>query len=396
MRKKMSSRERILCALAHDEPDHIPLWNLWRRRGTVLDFHNTGSAAHSVERVRAVLDMGLDDTLLLEAPGPREDSVFTSGWNPRVECRTWVDADDSGRETITKEYETPDGTLRQSVNRTEDWPFGDELPITNDYNVSRSSEFLVKSRDDFAALKHLFADPSSEQIREFREQAAVIRRFADSNEIVVEGGWISVVDTAVWLCGMEPLLWKAADDPSFVSELFEIILSSERTRIELLLAEGVDLITHSGWYEMPHFWSPALYRRLIKPILAQEVEMCRAADAHFCYILTAGSSLVADDLLEIGISSIRGIDPVQGLEKDLSQLKRTLGSQIALWGGVNSAVTLTTGTTSEVKEAVHHAIESLGDGGGFVLHPVDSIFSDTPWTNVEAMIEAWQESGNYR
>jgi len=44
---------------------------------------------------------------------------------------------------------------------------------------------------------------------------------------------------------------------------------------------------------------------------------------------------------------------------------------------------------------VTEAIRLLGPGGGFVLLPVDQIFTDTPWENVEIMIERWQEIGAY-
>ncbi len=32
MRTDLSSRERLLCAMRRQEPDHVPLWNLWRNR----------------------------------------------------------------------------------------------------------------------------------------------------------------------------------------------------------------------------------------------------------------------------------------------------------------------------------------------------------------------------
>ena len=46
-------------------------------------------------------------------------------------------------------------------------------------------------------------------------------------------------------------------------------------------------------------------------------------------------------------------------------------------------------------EAERDALRILAPGGGFVLYPVDQIVRDTPWANVEAMIEAWREAGAY-
>ena len=59
-------------------------------------------------------------------------------------------------------------------------------------------------------------------------------------------------------------------------------------------------------------------------------------------------------------------------------------------GGVSSAVTLHRGTRQEIRQAVHTAVHKLGPSG-FILAPVDGLFPDTPWSSVEAMIEAWRE-----
>lgn len=69
-----SSRERILCALWHSEPDHVSLWNLWRKQ--VLPF----SFQDEYKRVDAALNLGLDDSLLLKPPEPREDELVLDSW----------------------------------------------------------------------------------------------------------------------------------------------------------------------------------------------------------------------------------------------------------------------------------------------------------------------------
>ena len=58
----LSSRERLLCAMRDQQPDHVPLWNLWRNLDVPFTYRN------QVERAEAVLGLGLDDTLLLQPP----------------------------------------------------------------------------------------------------------------------------------------------------------------------------------------------------------------------------------------------------------------------------------------------------------------------------------------
>ena len=385
-----SSRERILCVLSHDEPDHVPLWNLWRKEDLPFSYRDER------QRVQAVLEMGLDDSVLLEPPGPREDDLVIDSWIHPVKIRVYQESTDSEQEypLLTKQYSTPEGILRQSVKITDDWPFGKNIPLLSDFNVPRSKEYLVKKREDLGRLKYILRDPTKAQVKEYQDLAQKLKSFAKKREVLLEGGWITAVDTAVWLFGLRPLIWKAINDPDFVEELLNIICQWEKPRLELLLEEKVDLIVHSGWYEMPHLWSPRLFRKFIKPILSKEIQLTHDAGIPFCYILTAKTSLILEDLLDLGIDVLRGVDPIQGKD-DLTLIKEKIGDQITIWGGMNAAITLGRGTPNEIREAVNTAIQVLAPGGGFVLYPVDQIYNDTPWENVQIMIDRWREVGQY-
>jgi hypothetical protein len=80
---------------------------------------------------------------------------------------------------------------------------------------------------------------------------------------------------------------------------------------------------------------------------------------------------------------------VQG-KAPLAWVREHASGRLCLWGGVNGAVTLGRGTPAEIERATSDAIATLGPGGGFVLHAVDQVVADTPWSNVEAMIRAWR------
>ena len=96
-------------------------------------------------------------------------------------------------------------------------------------------------------------------------------------------------------------------------------------------------------------------------------------------------------LLKSGIDLLYHVDPVQD-SIDLGAVKEKFGGKMAVAGGVNSGMTLGSGTREEVRQAVHTAVDTLAPGGGFILTPADALFPDTPWSSVEAMIEAWRET----
>jgi len=118
--------------------------------------------------------------------------------------------------------------------------------------------------------------------------------------------------------------------------------------------------------------------------------LAHQAGVRFGYTMTTGVSRLADYLLQAGIDLLYFIDPVQD-QLDLAAMRDKLGGKIALAGGINSGVTLASGSAAEIRDAVQRAVRILGPGGGFILSPVDALFPDTPWSSVEAMIAAWRE-----
>ncbi len=388
MRCELSSRERLLAAVRRQEPDHVPFWALWRNRD--MPFRS----GNQVGRAEAVLELGLDDTLLLEPPLNKTEH-YDANRAPGIRARV---RHEEGRETryplLIKEYETPAGVLRQVVRRTDDWPYGEDVRLFSDHNISRALEFPVKGEEDLPRLRHVLAEPVREQLAEFREQAAVLRGEAQRLGVLLEGGWTALGDAALWLVGTEALLTWQLEQPELLAELLDLLCDWELGRMDLLLEAGVEAIVHSAWYETTDFWTPRAYRRLLKPRLARLVSRAHEAGVPFNAIITTSWQALQDDLVELGIDSLVGVDPVQG-KADLAEAKRRLGPHMCLWGGVNSAVTLGRGTPEEIRAAAEEAIHTLGQGGGFVLYPVDQLGEDLPWQRVETLIEAWRQDGSY-
>lgn len=170
----------------------------------------------------------------------------------------------------------------------------------------------------------------------------------------------------------------------------EIINAFDKRRTEMMLdVGGVDLLVQRGWYSSTDFWSPALFDRFLLPGLKRLVEMVHQAGVRFAYTMTTGALAMANQILASGIDLLYYIDPVRD-KIDQSVVRDRFKGSIALAGGVSSALTLYSGSREEVRQAVHTAIRKLGPTG-FILAPVDALFPDTPWSSVEAMVEAWRE-----
>ena len=376
MKTTMSSRERLQAAMALEEVDHVPLWCLWSYDKPPFDVRD------SFTRVKAVLDLGMDDTLWLHAP-----------WRiaPEVEVTAWSEPlPDADYELMHKRYVTPNGTVEHVMRSSEYMENPDQIGVVGDLNMSHATKFLVEERRDLGPLQYLLADPDTEQLAAFREKAKSYRRFAEERQVLLEGAYVSLGDTVAWLTGPQNLIYACEDDPEYVADLLEVIWRWHVRQIEILLDEGVEVILHRGWYEIPDFWGVKNYRQFLKPLLCKEAEMVHQAGAKFSYIMTKGIMPLLDDFLEIGIDVLWGPDPVQG-EADLPALAEKLKGRMCVWGGMNAILTVAQGTRAEVEQAVEEAMRILSPGEGFVLFPVDQIIAGTPWENIEAMLGRWRE-----
>jgi hypothetical protein len=318
------------------------------------------------------------------------------GISPEVKITRWKERSPGDRYPLLhKVYETPRGPLKTAVRTSEDWPHGDDISLFSDYNLPRASEFLVQGPEDLDKLAYVMRPPDDEQIAAFREKAQALRTFADEHQVLIEGGRIEGGDAAFWLCGVEPLLISAVEQPDFVAQLLAFIEQWERKRIELCLDVGVDVILRRGWYETPDLWSPRLFRQMIAPMLRREAALAHQGGAKFRYIMTMGTMAILEDFAEIGVDVLAGVDPVQG-GADLEVVREKLGGQVCAMGGMNAAITLGPGSSEEdIRQAVAEAIRVLAPGGGFILYPVDQIFEDTPWQNVLTLVECWREMADY-
>jgi len=398
----MSSRERLLAAINHQEPDRVPvcfrdvapLEKLWK---------------DPFERVLALRELGVDDKLFLypptvTVPDARVDlkgslyALYGTGiwpFHPDVTVREWEESSGDGRYTVMyKEFETPAGNLRMAAKCTGDWRPA-TLPIVSDHLWSRGVEFLVKGPEDLDKLRYILHDPADGDLTGFRERAEEVKKFAAKHDVLVEGDVNAVSNIALSLRGPTNLMCDVAEGSPFAVELLDMIADWNLRRLELVLDAGVDTIYHTACYETTAFWSPDMYREYFRPCLEKKLEMIHQAGARMHYYMDLGVMPLIRDFEEMGIDILSTLDPSPMGDTDIKVVKEEVGDRICLWGGVDAPRTIEGGTPEEVREAVRSVISIAAPGGGFVLSTADSIWNEGCYDNVMAFIEAGLEFGRY-
>ena len=398
----MSSRERMLAANHHQEPDRVPI--CFRDVAPLEKLWN-----NPFERVLALRELGVDDKLFIHPPGNVELDVtaydegmlyarygtITWPFHPDVIVREWEDDTIDERYTVVyKEIETPKGSLCMAAKRTDDWQVR-TLPLVSDHLWSRGVEFLIKGPEDLEKIKYIFYDPFKTDLTAFHESAQKVKTFAKQHEVLVEGDVNAVSNIALSMRGATNFMCDTVDNPGFVEELLDIITEWNLRRLDLILDTGVDTVYHTACYETTAFWSPEMYRKFFRPRVQQKLDMIHQADAKLHYYMDLGVMPLIHDFKEMGIDILSTIDPPPQGDTDIAMVKREAGDIICLWGGVDAPQTLEGGTPDEVREAVRCAISVAAPGGGFVLSTADSIWNKNVCDNVMAFINAGLEFGKY-
>jgi len=298
---------------------------------------------------------------------------------------------------MTREYRTPAGNARHSVQKTNEeekagWVVQpDCVPLIEDFNIPRAVKHLVAAPEDVSKIKWLFQGPDGSQQAWFEERMRKVAGFAQERGVMVQAWSAFGMDAAVWFAGAEGAIMLCMEHPEAFGELLGAIHAADKARTALALKYPVDMVCQRGWYSSTDFWSPAIFKKYLKPNIAELAGMAHKAGKKFGYVMTTGVMTLGVELMDAGVDLLYYVDPVQD-HVDLAKAKKLFGGKMAVAGGVNSGVTIATGTPDRVRAEVKTALDIFGRNGGFVLAPVDALFPDTPWVNVETMIEAWKEN----
>lgn len=193
------------------------------------------------------------------------------------------------------------------------------------------------------------------------------------------------------LRGFEQFLTDMALDPAYAAELLDRIVAIQLVLIDRFLALGVD----GGYFGDDYgaqkglLFSPAAWRRLIKPRLAQLFTPFSERGLPVLMHSDGQIQAILPDLVEIGLTVL---NPVQPEVLDHRQLRGQFAGKLAFYGGVSTQTVLPHGKPADVRAAVRQCVNDLApDCTGLMLAPSHRMMSDIPLENVEAMLTAFRE-----
>ncbi len=138
--------------------------------------------------------------------------------------------------------------------------------------------------------------------------------------------------------------------------------------------------------------SPAVIRRYLFPWYEKFAALAHANGKLFFYHSDGNQTPLLDDYIAMGFDAIHPIEPKAW---DIADLKKRLRGRLAMLGSVDLDYPLARGTAAAVREYVRKRILDIAPGGGFAIGSSNSVTKYVPIDNYRAMLQATAEFGHY-
>jgi len=351
-------RERVLSAIQHQETDFVP-----------YNFHAIPLVYQKVQQA-----YGLQNSLeVADFIGNHVVKIGTDfNYNPWATEVQNVQLMPSGGAVHTNLDQA--GQLHTDEfgcvwNRASGMPHPVAYPLADDYRRLETYQFPNPHREGRFNQARQLAE-------QWRDQTFL---FGKLGMVLFERAWS--------IRGMSELLLDMALRPEFVEELLDRILYEwDLPIIDLQLAIGVDGFYFSDdWGSSTGMiFSPAMWRRFIKPRLAVIYDHIHRAGVYVGQHSDGKIQPIFPDLVEIGLDIFNPLEPAA---MDPLEMKQKYGDKVTFYGGIDVERTLPFGTPAQVRAEVRERAATLGQGGGYILQTSHHILWDTPLENIVAYIE---------
>jgi uroporphyrinogen decarboxylase len=413
MTTTMTSRERVLAALEHREPDRVP-----------IDFsghRSSGIAAIAYAKLRKALalpdrpirvydpiqQLAIVDEDVLER---FHADTIELGRGFALEKEHWVDWTlPDGTPCQMPRWAAPEREQGGFVIRAVSGRIVGRMPDGAIYFEQTHWPFL--QGDDFSRLEEALGDqmwsaaasppgplasgPDGDRV--LAEGAKRLRERSDRAIIGLFGG--NLLESGQFLYRIDNFLMLLAGDPRRAHEFLDRLVEIHLARLERflkLVGPYIDVVLFGddlGTQKGPQI-SPAMYREFFMPRHARmwrrAKELARAKVMLHC---CGGVRPLLPHLIEAGLDAINPVQ-ISCAGMDSRGLKADFGRRLTFWGGgCDTRLMLSRGTPAEIRRHVREQVAIFCLGGGFVFQQVHNILADVPPENIVAMFDAAYEAG---
>ncbi len=385
-KETMTSRDRVLRALRHEQPDRVP-----------IDLGGNQTGIHKLAYQALIAHLGIEDEIqIVDAVQQLAQPCEALLERLHVDTRYIRAGAAAGFQ----------GAIVKNTREGEVWnDLTDEFGVT--WSMPDSNPFFMD------ISYHPLANASIEDLRDYpfpkgddpgrfeglRERALLLRN--ETPYAVVTGISGVVYEICWYLRGLEQWFSDMLTLPEFCEALldrtlkfwmdwFRAFLDEVGDLVDVIMV-GDDLAGQSG----PLF-HPQFYREVVKPRQKKLLQYIHSRTSAKVWYHTCGACRTfIPDLIDNGVEILNPVQ-ISASGMDPATLKAQFGRQLSFWGGsIDSQHVLPSATPETVYEHVRRNLEIWKPGGGYVFNNVHNIQAGVPPENIVALYDSAYENGFY-
>jgi uroporphyrinogen decarboxylase len=415
----ITSRERVLAALRHEEADRVPIDLGSHASSTIAVLaymrlrEHLQLAQHELPRMYNTWGQYCDvQDEILDQLGcdvePLHRAISSFSIHNDGEWKEWTLVD--GSQCLVPVEFTP------KRNHDGDWEWYEEgrmiarmpgegkhgftlfwAPMQGEPTRERIKEVLASENNNFISR----IKTSDREVQYLQREAQRIREAGHRRAVLFQHGG-TILENAQGIFGWDEIFVRCISDPDlvhyFLEGLTELHLETLRRTLDAA-GDVIDVIQFGddlGMQEAP-LLDPEMYREIFLPYHKRLFTFVRENYPQIHVMLHCDGAVyeLLPDMIDAGMqvfnplqTDCAGMDP--------AKIKREFGDKITFWGGgCDTHATLVFGTPEQVREDVRRRMQILAPGGGFVFNQIHNVLGDVSAENVLAMIQAAHEFGQY-
>ena len=352
----MNSRERVLMALGHEEPDKIPF---------SLGFGLNEPVLRALAKQLNLRDISAAKALVEE----KSDLC-------------WVSPPYTGPK---------DRSVRLDGGRTIDIWGVERRPVSyGEGHYDEISVYPLRDLTDPDELEsHRFPSPDW---FDYKALPGIIRAAQANGERAIILGNANIFETAWYMRGLENMMMDLIAEPEFAEALMRRVadfycefmgrcLEAARGEIDLIFTAD-DIGQQSGLMISLPLWAKG-----IKPHHVRVNKIVHQNGAKVIYHTDGAVMEAVPGLIDMGIDVLEALQ-FDAAGMDPARMKAEWGNRLSFHGGISVQSTLPYGTSGDVLREVAERAAVLGKNGGYILAPSHAVQAGTPVDNVLALFAA--------
>jgi uroporphyrinogen decarboxylase len=185
-------------------------------------------------------------------------------------------------------------------------------------------------------------------------------------------------------------------EPELIAGLIDMAVDVNLQMAAEAVKRGVKIVYTGDDYAYVNgpLMSPKAFRGIFYPRLCRVMQGYKELGLYVIKHTDGDIMPLIDMIVDSGIDCLDPIDPIAGM--DIAHIKEKYGKRVAIKGNVDCSHTLTFGSVEDTIRESRKCLEIGMPGGGYIFSSSNSIHSSVKPENYLAMLSTLKKYGNYQ